>query len=505
MNSINEAIWQHAGQTPDKLCVTDGKRELSYAAAVSAITSLAGYLREQGVERGGCVLLQNSQNAAFICTVLAVQLLGGVSIPVEKRVATERVREIVDQTGAVLCILARPAEDENIRTWKEIGSVMDAAAVGNAQPAVSEAEARELAAQAAPEDLAEILFTTGTTGKSKGIEITHGNITAVVENVIDGVEMTSDTVEIIPVPLSHSHGLRRLYSHLYNGSSAVLTDGVIFVNRVFDLMERCQVTAMDLVPAALASLFQLSGERIGEWKDRLEYIQLGSAPLPEGDKDHLCALLPHTRLYNFYGTTESGCSCILNFNDGVERRSCIGRPTVNAHFAFFNDEGQIIEATPEHPGLLGCSGPMNMRGYYKSPELNRETFKQGYIVTQDLSYPGEDGMIYLLGRQGDVITCGGNKIAPDEIEEAAGGLEGIADCACIATPDPILGEAPVLYYTLAPHAGITWQQIADHLKGILEAYKVPKEYQLIDEIPRSYNGKIQRAKLRKMREESMHS
>ena len=347
----------------------------------------------------------------------------------------------------------------------------------------------------AAEETAEVLFTTGTTGKSKGIELTYESVIAVSENVIGSVEMKKDSVELIPVPLSHSHGLRRYYSNILNGGSVVIIDGVIFTKKFFGAIEKYHVTAIDLVPAALAALFKLSGDKLGEYADQLDYVQLGSAPIPNHDKKHLRELLPNTRLYNFYGTTESGCSCILDFNAMPDKKNCIGKPSCHAEFVFFDEQGNAIDATEETPGFLACRGTMNMKGYYHEPQLNQEIMRDDYICTKDLAYVGEDGLIYMLGRKDDVIITGGNKVAPDEIEEIAEGFEGIADCACIPVPHPLLGAEPKLFVEMENGAAFDEQGIYEYLQGKLEAYKVPKLIEQIDKIPRTYNGKLQRKKL----------
>jgi len=333
------------------------------------------------------------------------------------------------------------------------------------------------------------------TGKSKGIELTYESVIAVSENVIGSVEMKKDSVELIPVPLSHSHGLRRYYSNILNGGSVVIIDGVIFTKKFFGAIEKYHVTAIDLVPAALAALFKLSGDKLGEYADQLDYVQLGSAPIPNHDKEHLRELLPNTRLYNFYGTTESGCSCILDFNAMPDKKNCIGKPSCHAEFVFFDEQGNAIDATEETPGFLACRGTMNMKGYYHEPQLNQEIMRDDYICTKDLAYVGEDGLIYMLGRKDDVIITGGNKVAPDEIEEIAGGFEGIADCACIPVPHPLLGAEPKLFVEMENGAAFDEQGIYEYLQGKLEAYKVPKLIEQIDKIPRTYNGKLQRKKL----------
>ena len=138
---------------------------------------------------------------------------------------------------------------------------------------------------------------------------------------------------------------------------------------------------------------------------------------------------------------------------------------------------------------------MNMKGYYRSPQLNAETIRDGYIQTKDLAYMGEDGLIYMLGRQDDVIVTGGSKVAPDEIEDAAMQFPGIADCGCIPVDHPILGKEPKLFVAMERDAAFDPAAIFQFLKDRLEAYKVPKQIEQIDKLPRTYNGKLQRKQL----------
>ncbi len=482
--SIVEAVALRAKEAPDAFCLADGRKELSYRGYWECIYGYAKHLQELGVERGDCVVVRNSQNIEMLTTGLAIQLLGAIFIPLERDVADSRITEILDAVNAKCYIAVKKVEHACIyQKMQEVLSYRD--------------EKADYTTFDFPkkEEMAEILFTTGTTGVSKGIEILHKNVIAVAENVIDGVEMEKDNVELIPVPVSHSHGLRRYYANMLNGSAVVILGSIVFVQVVLDCIEKYKVTAMDLVPAALASLLKLSEDKLGDYKEQIRYIQLGSAPIPENDKNTLRRLLPNSRLYNFYGTTESGCSCILDFNAVKDKKNCIGRPTCHAKFAFMDEDGNPVKATAERPGFLACAGDMNMVGYYKADELNYEIFKNSYIQTQDLAYMGEDGLIYMLGRQGDVIEAGGNKVSPVEIEEVAIQCEGIEDCACVPVASPILGKEPKLYVVIQKGYSFDYQEIYQFLKERLEAYKVPKIIEEIEAVPRTYNGKIQRNKL----------
>lgn len=484
VRSIVEAVALHAKETPDKFCLADGRNELTYRGYWEHICGYAKHLQELGIKKGDCVVVRNSQSMETLVTGLAIQLLGAIFVPLEKNVADSRIQEVAEAVHAKCYIAVKELELScAYEKMTEVLSYRDEAA--------SEADF----AFPQLEDMAEILFTTGTTGVSKGIELLHKNVVAVAENVIDGVEMDKDNVELIPIPISHSHGLRRYYSNMLNGSSVVLLGSVIFMQVVLDCIEKYHVTAIDLVPAALASLLKLNGDKLADYKDQIRYVQLGSAPIPETDKETLRQLLPKSRLYNFYGTTESGCSCILDFNAMKDKKNCIGRPTCHAKFEFMDEDGNPVNATEETPGFLACAGDMNMVGYYQADALNEETFKNGYILTQDMAYMGEDGLIYMLGRQGDVIETGGNKVSPVEIEEVAIKCEGVEDCACVPVDSPILGKEPKLFVVMKKGSTFDSDMIYQYLKDRLESYKVPKIIEEIDAIPRTYNGKIQRKKL----------
>lgn len=484
MQSIVEAVATHAKSNPEKLCAADGRYELSYRVFWEHIYGYANHLKELGITKGDCVVVRNAQNVVQLVTGLAVTLAGGIFVPVEKNVADQRILEIVDIVQAKYYIAAKVTEVPcGFERITEVMKYRDEKADYDSLPFPDK------------DEIAEILFTTGTTGKSKGIELKHRNVVAVAENVIDGVKMKKDNVEMIPVPLSHSHGLRRYYANMLNGSSVVIMANVVMAQALFECMDKYKVTSMDLVPAALASIFNISDDRIGDYKDQLDYVQLGSAPIPDVDKQRLRSLLPNTRLYNFYGTTESGCSCIIDFNTYPEKKNCIGKPTCNAHFVFIGEDGELIEATKEQPGFLACAGEMNMVGYYKDEAVTKSIMKNGYIHTEDLAYIDEDGMICLLGRQGDVIISGGNKIAPSEIEDVAGKFEGILECACVPVDSAILGKEPKLFVVMKDGSTFDQDAIYQFLKEKLETYKVPKIIVEIDKLPRSFNGKVLRREL----------
>lgn len=483
-HSIVGSIASHADTQPDRLVLADTSQSVTYGELWRRVYGLSRKLSELGIRRESCVVVECNQSVDYMTCEFAIQLLKGVFVPVEKNSAADRVHEIIESVEAVLYIGKKPLDNIPFFPIEEAGK--------HAFTGTIHVETIDFPAS---EDTSEILFSTGTTGKSKGIELSHGNDAALAENVICGVKMKKDNVELIPMPLSHSHGLRRTYGNLVNGSAAVFIEGVTLLKKVFNMMDEYKVTAMDLSPSSLSIIFKLSKDRLGDYAEQLDYIQLGSAPLPEEDKLHLSRLLPKTRLYNFYGSTEAGCSCLLDFNSMSGKPGCIGKPAVNAEFIVVDENRQPISSSEENLGFLASSGPINMKGYWKAPELTAETMADGYIYTKDLGYIDEEGFIYMLGRKDDVINYGGIKISPEEIESIVIKYPLITDCACVPVKDPLTGQAPKLFIVLSDADAYDLKELKNFLAQNLDASKQPKYIEVIHEIPRTFNGKIQRKKL----------
>lgn len=487
--SIVEALKVNAELTPDKLCVGDKKKQLTYAEFWEIVKKTAFYLKNRGVKQGDIVVIRGAQKVEFLAAVFGVHLLGGAVCALEKSIKDDRILEIMNFVDAKNYIADRAVKKDTINniSMKEMY-----------KSATEEYEGLKNIQFPKAEDLSEILFTTGTTGKSKGIEVTFGCDIAIAENVMDSVEMGKDEVELITTPINHSLGIRRAYGAIYNGSSVVLTDGIVFVEDFFKLLDHYKITAITFVPAILEQVLKFAKDRFSGYAKQLNYIQLGSAPLSETNKELLTEMFPGVRLYNTYGATESGCTVILEFNKYADKKKCIGRTTVNTHIFFVDDNKNEIDATVEHPGIMAFSGAMNMRGYYKEPDITKEVLIDGNIYTNDLGYKGEDGLIYLLGRQGDVINMGGIKIAPTEVEEVVMLNDKVKDCACIPVYDEITGEAPKLFVVMNEGCMFDQKELSKYMLDKLEAVKVPKKFQVIDEIPRTFNGKIIRKKLKEL-------
>lgn len=469
MDSIVEILFHNAAKTPDALCLADRRGSLTYGEYCARIGGVAEALRAQGLKKGGRAVIRCTQDMDFLALLHGVQLAGGVAVPMEKGCAEARLTQTAEQTDA--WGILSPADYAGLR-----------------------AQTRDFPLPGA-DDVSLILFTTGTTGAPKGITLRHRADVAVAENIRYGTEMRAGNVEVCPMPLNHSAGLRRYFSNMLAGGAFIILDGLLAVKRFFEAIDTYGANSCALSPAALPLLFKLTGDRLAEYDGKLDFLSFGSAVFAEADREKLMALMPHTRLYDLYGSTEAGVSCVSLVSGPDAAPRCIGRPSVNARLKILDDTGAEKAAMADDPGLLAWGGAMLADGYWRDEALTEKTFANGYVRTNDLGYMDAAGRVFLLGRADDVVNVGGRKIAPGEVEEEAKRCSGVADCACIGIKDPLSGEALALFYE---GEQLEERILREHLRAALEPYKLPSRITWMQALPRTYNGKLDRKALRGM-------
>ena len=485
-NSIVEAIFTYAEKTPNALFAADVKYSYNYSQAKNAILNAAASFTALGVKTGDHVVVECTQNTAYCIVQQAISLIGAVFVPYDRKMNNDRLMEIIHETDAICTVGTKPVTDKLL--YFPISSI---------NPDLMPVDFNYSFPLA--DQCSEILYSTGTTGKAKGIVLTHSNNIALAENIAYGVHMEIDNVEIIPVSLSHSHGLRTMYANFLNGNAVVIASGVMFLKPFFSLMDQWGVNAMDLVPSAGRILCEHGGKILNTYQDQIRYVELGSEPLTENDKEILHGLLPKSRLYNFYGSTESGRTCTYDFASNPNKSNCIGKPVINAEVLIVDEKQQTIENPSEdNTGYLAFRGPMNMQGYWKNPELTKSIMKNDIFYTKDVGYVDEEGWIFMLGRDDDIINHGGIKINPIDIEEIVMKYDGVKDCGCIGIPDAVSGEAVWLFVQLDPTAQTSSDIVGAWLQKNIDREKRPQRILEIDQIPRTFNGKLHRKKLKEI-------
>lgn len=334
------------------------------------------------------------------------------------------------------------------------------------------------------------LYTTGTTGKSKGVVISQKAVISNSENLIAGQGFTHDLVFIIAGSMEHLGCWSKIFPVLMLGATIyVIEDGMKDIDgffKAFELpLEKYSLPANTkfatfLVPSNIRILLQFASDRLEAIADRIDFLETGAAPMPHSDMLTLCKIMPNTRLYNTYASTETGIVSTYNYNDGECIAGCLGHALPHSQFLI----------TPE--GRIACKGDTLMTGYKDEPELTLTVLHDDTLFTADNGYIDEQGRLHILGRDDDTINTGGFKVAPSEVEDVALSMPDIEDCICISQPHPVLGNALALLVVLKNGAKLDKRAIALHLSTKLKRYQIPLTYKEVDKIQRTFNGKLNR-------------
>ncbi len=486
MDSIVSAVAKFAEERPDRAAVIANNNEISYAELWKEIQGFAKYINSFGFEKGSRIIVKSDSDIWFAVSCFAIQLTGNVHVPLEKSIGVKGLEDVASQLGAAMVISNTDAEGDFVSVdsdkVREIGE-------DNYEDGLTfDFPTKEMTC--------DILFTTGTTGKSKGVVISHRAVVAVSENVQYGAEIIEDNVYLVPAPINHASAIRKLYVSMLTGTTVVLLDGFKDIRKFYSYIEKYKVTSILMPPAAVRMLLLLSKKELAKYSGQLHHIHTGSAAFPEADKELLCSILPDTRLYFAYGSSEAGCVSMFDYSQHKGLISCVGKPNKNAHIFIVDDNRQEIESSSTNQGLIAISGGMTMTEYFEEPELTKEVLVDGVVYTNDMGYIDENGFVYMLGRRGDVISIGGLKIAPTEVENIVLRFPGIAECACFAVEDRMGGCVPKLNIVEEKGADIDINELKKHMASYLEAFKVPKLVAKVEEIPKTSNGKIDRKVLK---------
>lgn len=453
--TILSRLYCHAQNTPDRVCLIEAASgdQVTYAAFWSRILRYA-----RDIQPGKYYILQTRQTIAHLVAFYGVQAAGSAAIPIEATASQERLAELAEQFGAEIL----PVEYT----------------LGDEETAFVPPD---------PEQIACVICTTGTTGKSKGVLSSFRCRFCGADNVRYSYEITPDDIALVPQVLSHSGGLRRVEAMLVSGAAAVIMGAAMLFGSVFGAVKKYRCTILQFVPAQVAQILSRAEKLLVEAAPQVRIVSVGSAVIPEHDKERLRELLPGVRLFNDFGSTEAVGSAYFEWSAFPPKPDCVGTASLHSKIVFLDDDGRVIEnSSRNHPGTIATEGGTLMSGYLNAPELTAEVMRDGRVLSADLGYQGEDGMIYILGRKDDMIVSGANKISPLELEDAVLQIPGVKECACVAKPDKIMGQMPALF--------VVWEKgvlPAEELREILgrrmDQFKIPRSENIyaVDALPRT--------------------
>ncbi len=490
---------RRAQMTPDRTALVLHDRTLTYAQVHERTTKLASRLREAGVRAGDRVAYLGPNHTAFAETMFATHLLGGIFVPLNFRLAAPEIAYMLENSGATVLIYA-PECAAVVRALPDTPALLAIVALASPAPGereyetwLSEGDPTPIDVPVALDDVALILYTSGTTGRPKGATLTHANLVWNTFNIMIGVDVASDEVTLISAPLFHVAALDQtlLPTFAKGGCSVIMPSWN--VDECYDLIEKHGVTWMFGVTTMFAS-FARSPRWAGADLSSLRNLMSGGAAIP-------AALI---RTYQErglvfcqgYGLTETAPGA--TFLEASQSTRKVGSAGVPVFFAAVRVvRPDLTDVAVGEPGEVLVKGPNVTPGYWRNPEATAAAFSEGgWFHSGDIATVDEEGHLYIVDRVKDMYISGGENVYPAEVEGVMFEHPAVAEVAVVGVPDATWGEVGRAFVVRRPGEDVTGDELRDFLLGRLAKYKIPRYFDVVDDLPRTGSGKIQKPELR---------
>jgi long-chain acyl-CoA synthetase len=467
-------------------------------------------LADLGVRPGDRLLVLMANCPEVLITYSAAWRAGALVTPLIFLVSDHELRTALVDSGAVGVVTTAeflPKVSAAVKGDGEAGGapgvrfvvVAGAARSAEAAPGVPVLDFAQVAA-AAPgsiadrsgTDLAALLYTGGTTGRSKGVPLTHANLFWAGWAAHQSSVRANVVTAVLPLPLAHAYGLLVFCGGFHRDEGARL-----ILMRWFDpagwvqLAEQHRAQGSALVPSMIQMLLAQPLEQADLCE--LAAISSGAAPLPEEVRREFEKRVPSATIYEGYGCTES--ATLISANPyGARRAGSVGLPVAGCEVSIQDDSGQVLPAGRD--GEICVRSPGVMSGYWHSPDSAATVLAGGWLHTGDIGHLNEDGYLYVVDRKKDLILRGGFNVFPRDVEEVLVAHPAVALAGVVGRPDVRLGEEVVAYVSLRPGAEATVEELSEYARRHLGANKYPRQITIVPAIPLTSVGKLDRKKLR---------
>jgi acyl-CoA ligase (AMP-forming) (exosortase A-associated) len=516
--NLHHLLQQRADSHPEARALTYKDKTLSYAELWRQVCGVAAKLAELGLEREQRVAVFLEKRIETVTAIFGTSAAGGTFVPINPLLRPQQVAHILDDSGARTLVTsserlsllrdalnACPAIEHVLVVDAQTESALQMGATIHRWPQPSDSKTPASPRSGIDLDMAAILYTSGSTGKPKGVVLSHRNLIVGAESVSQYLENTADDVILAALPLSFDAGFSQLTTAFGVGAHVVLMN-YLLPGDVVQLCARHGVTGLTCVPPLW---IQIAGQ---EWpsgaRRTMRYFANTGGKMPKSVLDKLRAHFPQAKPYLMYGLTEAFRSTYLDPAEIDRRPGSIGKAIPNAEILVVRPDGTRCD--PGEEGELVHRGALVAMGYWNDPERTAARFRPApgreaswrtpeiAVWSGDAVVTDDEGFLYFIGRKDEMIKTSGYRVSPTEIEEEAYATGLVRDAVALGLEDGNLGQSILLVATPAVTGGTDQKAaIITAMKRRLPLYMVPSAVVIRDEIPRSPNGKFDRAMLRK--------
>lgn len=470
--------WAGAAAGSSSPCVSEPGRTVSYAQMDEASSAFAAQLRQHGVGRADVIGIMLPNGVDFLVALLAAWKVGAIVTPVNPTLTAREAGYQLTDAGASI-LVGPPVPDLDVPAITVDLSTPPSTEVANGPYAI--------------DDIALLVYTSGSTGQPKGVMLDHANLQAMAGMMVDRFQLTSDDHALLVLPLFHVNSICVTFlAPLSVGGRVTVLER--FAPRPFvDALTEHRPTYFSAVPAIFAHLAALPDEVTIDGA-RLRFAVCGAAPVTP-ELLTRCEERFGMTIVEGYGLTEGTCASACNPLDGARKPGTVGPALTGQRIRIVDEDGNDVP-TGER-GEVVIAGPTVMRGYLGRPDATAQAIRDGWLHTGDVGVLDGDGYLRIVDRIKDMIIRGGENIYPKEIEAFLATHPAVLESAVVGRPDPVLGEVPVAQVVLAPGARVDADDLMAHCRTGLTKIKVPVAIDIVDELLRNPVGKVDKPAMRR--------
>lgn len=487
---VNVTEFLLAGKDPCRRALLLPGEECTYGELCKRADQVARWILRMGGRKGGRVILIGENSLFWVAAYLGIMRAGLVCVPLPGNVPGQDVDHVLAITEARFIFAQSAFAARNSGKWGGLHLATDKDAPwddstgsGVSFPATER------------EDLAALMFTSGSTGQPRGVMVSHGNIIANTASIIQYLGLTETDRMMTVLPFHYCFGASLLHTHLRVGASMVLDSRFLYPETVLRRMIETECTGFAGVPSHFQILLRSSSLPQKKFP-HLRHVQQAGGYLAPPFIRELKEALPDTRIFIMYGQTEATARLSYLPPDLLDTKpGSIGKGMPGVTLRVVNDSGE--EARSGEVGEIVAEGENVARGYWRDPEESARSFRNGRLYTGDLATVDEDGYLYIVDRAKDFLKCGGKRVSCRQIEEQLLAFEDLTEAAVIGIPDDVLGEAVKAFIVPRSGDGVRLRErLAVFCKERLPAQLVPKEIVLLSALPKNSAGKIVKSSLK---------
>jgi long-chain acyl-CoA synthetase len=491
------------GKNPDDVALLTLTGQHTYGELRSAVLVVAHYLRRTGAKKGERVLLIGENSFFWVAAYLGILRSGLVCVPLPATISELELGYALQVTEAGFAFLQSSAAHRNSALFSEISVVLEKEVPGlvcgktldHFPELLSRLAEDDLASPPLNnDDLAALMFTSGSTGVPRGVMVSHGNIMANTESIIECLGLANSDRIMAVLPFHYCFGTSLLHTHLRVGGTVVIDGRFMYPEKILERMIETECTGFAGVPSHYQILLNSTSIRSKRFP-HLRYVQQAGGHLPSNFICQLQEALPGTKVFVMYGQTEATArlACVLPERLS-EKLGSIGKGIPGVCLRVLDESGRDV--SNGETGEVVAEGRNVTLGYWRDPEETAKCFRNGRLHTGDLATIDADGFIYIVDRAKDFLKCGGKRVSCRQLEQQILQFEGLIEAAVIGIPDDVLGEAVKAFVVpQAPGSDLS-RRLHLFCRERMPSQYVPREIVILESLPKNSAGKVTKQALK---------